>query len=225
MVATRPSRTSGNNDILGCIPHIRQCRSGDVTAETCRDTDEAYPLNAATRSTAMHTLPPFSARASPKQVATPSDSRNSQRRRCRSHRGAIAGGGADMTGANRPPTQQTTRDLRCQSAPTPAQAARLGLQAAVVASRACAYCALDSPAAQDSRQPSPKPAGPSQVRSGHIRRDTARSIHPGRHRHRRPPPPRRGTSLSDQLRHRHDHTERRVCLHPLRRPRPVSVVP
>ncbi len=36
-----------------------------------------------------------------------------------------------MTGANRLPTQQTTRGLRCQSVPTPAQAARKGLKAAL----------------------------------------------------------------------------------------------
>ncbi len=47
-------------------------------------------------------------------------------------RGAIAGGGADMTRAIRSPTQQTVRDLRCQSVPTPAQAARQGLQAVVL---------------------------------------------------------------------------------------------
>ena len=47
-------------------------------------------------------------------------------------RRAVAGGGTDMTGANRSPTQQTTRGLRCQSVPTPAQAARQGLQAAVL---------------------------------------------------------------------------------------------
>ena len=41
-------------------------------------------------------------------------------------------GSADMTGANRSPTQHTTRGLRCQSVPTPAQAARQGLQAAVL---------------------------------------------------------------------------------------------
>ena len=37
-------------------------------------------------------------------------------------------GSADMTGANRSPTQHTTRGLRCQSVPAPAQAARQGLQ-------------------------------------------------------------------------------------------------
>ena len=37
-----------------------------------------------------------------------------------------------MTGANRSPTQQTTRGLRCQTVPTPAQAGRQGLQAAVL---------------------------------------------------------------------------------------------
>ena len=47
-------------------------------------------------------------------------------------RGAIGEGSADMTGANRSPTQQTTRGLRCQSVPTPTRAARQGLHAAVL---------------------------------------------------------------------------------------------
>ncbi len=46
-------------------------------------------------------------------------------------RRAVAEGSADMTSASRSPTQQRTRGLRCQSVPTPAQAARRGLQNAL----------------------------------------------------------------------------------------------
>ena len=46
---------------------------------------------------------------------------------------AVAEGSAGMTGANRLPAQQTTRGLRCQSAPTPAEAARSGIQTAFLA--------------------------------------------------------------------------------------------
>jgi len=49
-------------------------------------------------------------------------------------RRAVAKSSADMTGASRSPTQQTTRDLRCQSVPTPAaaQAVRQSHQAGVL---------------------------------------------------------------------------------------------
>ena len=63
---------------------------------------------------------------------------------------------------------------------------------------------------------------PGQWRSGRLRPDAARSINPGRHRHRRPAPPGRGTALSNERRHRHHDPQRRVCVHPLRGPRPVG---
>ena len=46
-------------------------------------------------------------------------------------RRGVAEGSADMTVASRLPTRQTTRGLRCQRVPTPAEAARLGLQTAL----------------------------------------------------------------------------------------------
>ena len=54
-------------------------------------------------------------------------------------RRAVAEGSADMTRANRSPTEQTTRGLRDQSVLTPAQAARQCHQAAVLGPAAAGH--------------------------------------------------------------------------------------